>query len=250
LTPNPPIQDAHAAAHPRDLDFRHLAAGSARITTAARITIAIAWVALLAAPIALLVGHLGLHDLSWTRSQISTYAARAPNGAWITAAMLLAALSLLCLGISISSRRAQGAGIFNHIASMTFGVAVSGLLILANFKETAANITQLKKMGFEAIRQQTFHDAGLLLFFYGSAAALAIAGVVVSLRTADWLSRVSGIVVALAGPIAYGALISPWPKYLGFAGADAGMKQRAAFLALWIGGLVLLAAVTNNRQRA
>jgi len=248
LTPNPPIQDARAAVQRRDLDFRHLAAGNARITTAARITIAIAWVALLAAPIALLIGHFGLHDLSWTRSQISTYAAQAPNAAWITAAMLLAALSLLCLGISISSRRTQGAGIFNQIASMMFGVAVSGLLILAYFKETAASTTQLKKMGFAAIRQQTFHDAGLLLFFYGSAAALAIAGVVVSLRAADWLGRASGIVVALTGPIAYGALISPWTKYLGFVGADAGMKQRAAFLALWIGGLVLLTAVTNKKR--
>ena len=130
---------------------------------------------------------------------------------------------------------------------MMFGAAVSGLLIVAYFKETAASIVQLKKMGFEAIRQQTFHDAGLLLFFYGSAAALAIAGLVVALRAADWLGRVSGIVVALSGPIAYGALISPWPQYLGFVGADAGLKQRAAFLALWAGGLVLLTVVTNKK---
>jgi hypothetical protein len=198
--------------------------------------------ALLAAPAALVIGHFGADDLSWTRNQISTYAARSPDGAWVTAAILLAALFLLCLGIAIASRR-----IFNQIASMMFGAAVSGLLILAYFKETAANITQLKKMGFEAIRQQTFHDAGLLLFFYGSAAALAIAGLVVALRAADWLGRVSGIVVALSGPIAYGALISPWPQYLGFVGADAGLKQRAAFLALWMGGLVLLTVVTNRK---
>ena len=157
--------------------------------------------------------------------------------------MLLAALFLLCLGIAISSR-----SIFNRIASMMFGAAVSGLLILVSFKETAANITQLKKIGFEAIRQQTFHDAGLLLFFYGSAAALAIAGLVAAFRAAGWLGRVSGIVVALSGPIAYGALISPWPQYLGFIGADAGMNQRAAFLALWVGGLVLLTAVTNKKR--
>ena len=242
MTPNPPIQDARAASHERDLDFRHLAAGSARTSTVPRITLAIAWLALLAAPAALVIGHLGPHDLSWTRNQISTYAARAPNGDWVTAAMLLAALFLLCLGIAISSRR-----IFNQIASMMFGAAVSGLLIVAYFKETAASIVQLKKMGFEAIRQQTFHDAGLLLFFYGSAAALAIAGLTVALRAADRLGRVSGIVAALSGPIAYGALISPWPQYLGFAGADAGLKQRAAFLALWMGGLALLTVVTKKK---
>jgi len=216
----------------------------------ARITIAIAWLALLTAPIALVVGHLGLHNLSWARNQISTYAALAPNGAWITAAMLLTALSLLCLGISISSRRAPGADLLNQIVSMMFGVAVSGLLILACFEETAMNMNQLKKSSFAAIRQQTFHDVGLLLFFYSSTIVLTISGAIVALHGSDWTRRVSGAIIAVTGPIAYVALTSSWPKFLGLGDVDAGMKQRGAFLSLWIGALLLLTLITNKEHRA
>jgi len=212
----------------------------------ARITIAIAWLALFAALAAFVIGHLGPHSLSWMRNQVSTYAAQAPNGDWITAAMLLTALCLLCLGISISSRRALGADPLNQIVSMMLGVAASGLLLLACFKETAINMDQLRKMGFAAIRQQSFHDAGLLLFFYSSTAVLAISGVIVALRGPGWGRRMSAAIVALTGPIAYLALASSWPKYFGFVDINAGIKQRGAFLSLWIGALLLLTLVTKK----
>ncbi|HLQ24452.1 MAG TPA: DUF998 domain-containing protein [Acidiferrobacterales bacterium] len=211
-----------------------------------RITLFTAWLALFTAPIALVIGHLGMHNFSWIRNQISTYAALAPNGDWITAGMLLAALALLCLGISISFRRAFGSKVLSHIASMVFGIAVSGLLILAYFRETAMNMQQLKKMGFEAVRQQTFHDAGLLLFFYSSVLAMVISGLVVVWQGSSWARRVLGGVIAATGPAAYAALITSWPRYAGFSGMDVGVRQRGAFLCLWVGALLLLALVTKT----
>jgi hypothetical protein len=209
----------------------------------ARISLAIGWVALLAAPVAMVIGHLGQHELGWMRNQISTYAARGPSGDWITAALLLSALALLCLGLAIASRRLLGAEILNQLALMLFAVAVAGLVLLAGFKEAAIGVEQLKQLGYTAIRQQTFHDAGLLLFFVGATAAFAGAGLIVLLRGPH---RLLALGVVLTGPLTLAAMAAPWPQYLGIADAGIGLKQRAAFLLMWIAALLLLAATTKD----
>ena len=216
----------------------------------ARLTIAIAWFGLLAAVPALVIGHSGGSNLNWAANQISSYAARGPNGVWITAAMLLIALSLLFLGISISSECVLGTHPLRQLVSMLFGIAASGLLILAYFQETAMNMAELQKMSFAAIRQQTFHDAGLVLFFYGSTIALAISGVILAFRSDSPARRALGAAIAAAGPAAHAILASSWPKHFGFVGTSAGLKQRVAFLSLWAGALLLLAVLTKKQHRA
>jgi hypothetical protein len=96
----------------------------------ARLSLPTAWTALVLTPLALGVGHAGAHELSWMNNQVSTFAARAPNDAWVTGGMVLAALGLLCLGISIPLRRPGGAGFVEQLLTALSGTAASGLLLL------------------------------------------------------------------------------------------------------------------------
>lgn len=215
----------------------------------ARLTILAAWSALFAAPIVLAIGHLGASNLSWSRNHISTYAALAPNGGWIIAGTLLSAFTLLCLGVLISFWRTTGQKLPSRIASMAFGIAASGLLILSGFREAAMNMRQLKVSGFEAIRQQSFHEAGLLLFFNGAVMALFISGLMAALQIPGWGNRMSGLAIAATGPAACAAIFTAWPVYAGFSGDADGLKQRCAFLCLWFGALILLALLTKSEVK-
>jgi len=211
-----------------------------------QITLLAAWAGLIVATPVLVIGHFGAHDFRWTYHQISTYAARAPNGSWITAGMLLSALTLFCLGIAISLGRTAAATLLSRIASMSFGTAGSGLLMLACCQETAMVGQPLQQLGFEAIRQQTFHDAGLSFFFFGSTLAIALSGLIVVLEGPGWIRRMLGGVVASTGPAACAALVSSWPQFLGFSDVGVGIMQRGAFFCLWIGALLLLTLLTKT----
>ena len=127
--------------------------------------------------IAMLIGHTGAHELSWVSNQISTYAAKAPKDRWITTAMLLACGSLVCFGLLVSKYETLGRSLVAHGVTMLAGAATSGLILLACFEETATSLSALSKLGFAAIRQQSFHDAGLMVFFYCSIALGVVAGI-------------------------------------------------------------------------
>ncbi len=209
-------------------------------------SISIAWLSFLLAPVAMLIGHLGAHDLDWTSNQISTFAARAPHGNWITCSMLLTVLGLLFISLALSESHVFNKGPVKQIIPMLTGAAAAGLLTLAAYQETATSARLLRNMSFDAIRQQSFHDAGLMIFYYGSILLLVISGLWVMVRQKDPIGRMMGVLVAGSGPFSFLAMTSSWPGHFGFSGAVPGIKQRMAFLCLWLGVLILLTFMTKS----
>jgi hypothetical protein len=206
-----------------------------------------AWLSLAMAPAAMVVGHLGERNLSWTVNHVSTFAARAANDDWITAAMLLAAFAMVGIGTVVSGSGWPGGRIHSSLIAMALGASVAGLLLLAAFEETAEGLAALRQLGFGAIRQQSFHDAGLHIFFHGAVLALCAAGAAM-LAERGVRARILGATVAASGPLAYAAMVTSWPALLGIAGV--GLKQRLSFLFLWIGAVLLLAALTRRQRGA
>jgi hypothetical protein len=209
-----------------------------------------AWIVLFAAPLALFVGHLGADHLSWIKNGISTYAATAPHANWVSAGILLAGLSITCLGVGISLNTRLRINILSQIASMCCGAAAAGLLTLCRFKETANNIEALKRMEFAAVRQQTFHDAGLLIFVSSAVLALMVSGLIAMARSAGWGSRILAAVVFVSGPIACAIVISSAQGPAAFLGAAPGLKQRASFFCLWVGALCLMTLLTKAAMQS
>lgn len=207
--------------------------------------LALTWLALLLAPVAMVVGHLGKHHFTWTANQISTFAARAPNDDWITAAMLVSALVLVLIGLLLSRYRMLGSHLLAHVATGVLGAAAAGLVLLARYEEVAMNASQLRRMDFVAIRQQSFHDAGLLLFFYATIAAMVLIGLLVLLMRSGIRAKAAGVFIGASGPLAFTAAGTAWPAWLGLTGPTHGLKQRVAFLILWLGALLILWMVSR-----
>ncbi|HXY55474.1 MAG TPA: DUF998 domain-containing protein [Nitrospirota bacterium] len=211
------------------------------------VVLIISWLALLLAPVTMIVGHLGSHELNWTRDHISTYASYAPHSNWITASILLSAMSLACIGISFAKHCEFGRTPLGQITSMILGVSVSGLLLLVSFKETIPGGIILQNIDVDVIRQQALHDVGLFLFFTGSVVAAITAGLVVLMAKTTKIHKV-GAIIATTGPLALVAKSHPWPKYLGIIGKASGLRQRAAFFCLWTGALLLLALLSRDEE--
>jgi hypothetical protein len=209
----------------------------------------IAWLALLLALVTMIVGHSGSHELSWTRDYISTYAAHALHANWITASILLSALALVCIGVSIARHHELGKNHLSQVVSMIIGAAVSGLLLLVSFKETAPRGIVLQNLDFDALRQQTIHESGLRLFFYSSITGALTVGIAVMLTGTSRVRRAIGGVIATTGLAAMAATSYSWPRYFGIIGESGGIRQRAAFLSLWIGALLLLALITKGSEK-
>ena len=212
-----------------------------------RICVAAAWLSLILALSAMLIGHLDAGELSWTKNNVSTYAARAANDDWITAAMLLAASSLLCIAFTVVRHGRLAGTVSGGLVAALSGSAVSGLLLLSAYEETAAGGAALAELGVAAIRQQSFHDAGLFVFFYSSILALFTAGTAI-VATGRAGERILGAIVAASGLVSYAAMRIAWPAAIGFAGPAAGLRQRAAFVMLWLGAVLLLAALARPHK--
>jgi hypothetical protein len=136
--------------------------------------------------------------------------------------------------------------ILSQLASMCCGAAAAGLLMLCRFQEMANNLEALKPMAFAAIRLQTFHDAGLLIFFSSAVLALMISGLTAMARGASWGSRLLAAVVFVSGPIACAVVISSVQGPAAFPGAAPGLKQRAGYFCLWVGAVCLMALLTQR----
>lgn len=198
--------------------------------------------------IAMLVGHTGDHELSWISNQISTYAAKAPKDRWITTSMLLACGSLVCFGLLASKYEALGRSLVAHGVTMLAGAATSGLILLACFEETATSLSALSKLGFTAIRQQSFHDAGLMVFFYCSIALGIVAGIACIFEVSGKTNKVLGGLSASLAPTSILLMKGSWPRLIGIIGPVAGFKQRSALLALWLSIVILLIVAANQRN--
>ena len=214
-----------------------------------RNTIIIGWFSGLTALIAMVIGHLGNHDLSWLKNQISTYAAQAPYDAWITAAVVLSCVTMLSVSILVSRHKIIGDHYVVHIVPVIIGAIISGLLVLAYFEETAKTLTILKASGFAAIRFQSFHDAGLLVFFYGAILVVMLLGIFVAVFRKAVRDKLLGSGMIVLGPASFFFMVTSWPKFFGIVGASAGIKQRVALLCLWLAIVLVLALASSDAFR-
>lgn len=196
----------------------------------------------------MIVGHTGIHHLDWKINQISTYAATAPRDGWITASMLLACLTLGCISVLVSRFRTLGADGISHAVPILIGATVAGLLTLSAFKETATTVGMLKHLSFDAIRQQSFHDAGLLIFFYSCITLTIVLGVLMVFRATDRKGKVAGLAVILLATGSYPLMITGWPAVIAASGAGPGLKQRASLFSLWL-AIALVLTVASGMAR-
>lgn len=204
------------------------------------------WVSVVTSLVLMLLGHLGTHELSWISSQISTYAAIAPYDYFITSSILLSALSLLIIGILASKYQIFGTNYFTHLVPGLSGAAASGLFMLAYYEESVRSLSMLKHSGFWAIRIQSFHDAGLLIFFYSSVLLVMMLGILVILYNSKIATKIIGGVIFSMGPASYFLMTTTWPKYIGFDGVTVGVNQRAALFCLWLAVAMVLALASNK----
>lgn len=211
-----------------------------------RISIIMGWILVVTALIVMVAGHFGDHTLSWTSSQISTYAATAPYDYFITGSMLLSALSLLIIGLLVSKYQIIGTGCAAHFVPALSGAAASGLLMLAYYEETAPNLNLLQRSGFLAIRTQSFHDAGLTIFFYSTVLLIMVTGFIILLYNSKTMVRILGGIILGLGPAAYLFMTTTWPKLIGFEGNTTGINQRAALFSLWLAVALILALASNK----
>jgi hypothetical protein len=210
--------------------------------------IIVVWACLSLTCLLLVVGHQGEHGLSWVDSQVSSYAAAAPLDGFVTAGMFTAAAGMLLTAVLLSWSGPFAGNLWAHLAALCFGASAVGLVVLASFEEAAPNLAALRRAGLEAVQQQSFHDAGLLVFFLSLVGGLVIAGIVTAAYRSDRVGRLLGVLVALSGPLAVGSLRCAWPSLLGIAGAAVGLRQRAAFLAFGVGVTLLVLVLKGSEQ--
>jgi len=206
----------------------------------------IGWISAVASLASMVIGHLGSHELSWISSQISTYAAKAPYDFFITGSILLSSLTLLLIGILVSRYQIMGTNVLAHLVPALSGASASGLLMLAYYEETAKNLNHLKKSGLWAIRIQSFHDAGLTIFFYSTLLLVMLLGVMSLLNAASAKGKIIGAVILGMGPASYLLMATHWPKLVGFEGTTVGVNQRAALFCLWL-AVVLILTIASRK---
>lgn len=219
-----------------------------RITT--RQSIKIAWIAAGVSLASMAAGHMGTHTLSWKENQISSYAAHASYDYLISTSMLSAAFLLLLIGALASKQKMAGSSYLNHLIAPLSGAGAAGLIMLCYFEERAESLRQLKQSGFQAIREQSFHDAGLLLFFYASLLLTAMLGTLALLHGPRLMNRAIGLCVMALAPATYLLMRTDWPGMIGISGTAIGIQQRAALFCLWLASaLFLIIAANTERQR-
>lgn len=160
--------------------------------------------------------------------------------------MLLPFVTLACVSILVSRHKILGDNDIAHIVSLFSGSAISGLLMLGGFEETARTMTLLKNSSFDAIRQQSFHDAGLLTFFYSAIVLDVVLGFLIVTRTTGWKERIRGAAVICLGIGAFPLMTTAWPRLIGILSAGPGLKQRASLLSLWLAIMVVLTVASSR----
>ena len=193
------------------------------------------------------IGHLGTHQLSWVSSQISSYPATAPHDYFVTSSIFLSSLSLVIIGILVSKYKILGRSYFAHLIPGLSGAAAAGLIMLASYEETAKTLSLLKQSGFWAIRVQSFHDAGLFIFFYSALLLVMLLGLLAMIHNKEFNYKVLGGIIFSAGPASYLLMTTRWPKAIGFEGVTTGVNQRAALFCLWMAVTLILVIVSRNR---
>lgn len=216
-----------------------------------RMLFATSWAAVIAAMIAMIIGHTGATHLNWEVNEISTYAAQAPHQDWITAGMLLACVAFAAISMLISRHRVLGDSTLAHVAPLLAGAAIGGLMTLAAFKEAApTTLAALKTAGIAAVVQQSFHNAGLMGFFFATVLLVILSGALAMVNAARRQRKLAGAGAIMLGMAALPLMEAPWPHLLGIAGPVPGLVQRASLLSLWLGAMLILAAIRRDAAGA
>ena len=211
-----------------------------------RIAVLTGWAITSAAMAAMVIGHLGSHDLNWRTDQISTYAATAPFDGLVTLSMLLSAGALVVAGLLASRYGLFGNGIWNHAIPLLAGAAAVGLIMLAHYEETARTLAALRQSGFGAIRQQSFHDAGLQIFFYSGVLLVTVMGVLTMALGVSLAERLVGILMFGLGPGSFLLMTTAWTRAIGIEAPATGLQQRASLLCLWLAMVCVLVIATGR----
>ncbi len=214
-----------------------------------RVLTVLGWVLSFIALTAMVIGHLGEHGLNWRLDQISSYAARAPYDHLVTAAMLASAAAVACVGCLAAQEEIIDARPWSHLAPLMAGAAAAGLVMLAFYEESAAGLAALQNADLRAVRQQSFHDAGLQTFFYGSVLLVALLGALIVLCDRALGGKILGALILMSGPGALFLMTNPWTRMLGLAGAQTGLQQRAALFCLWLALVLFLSLATWRAAR-
>ncbi len=188
----------------------------------------------------MILGHLGADEFNMVEFQISTYAAKAPYDFFITTSILLSSLTLLIISFLNSKYKLFGTSYLANFIPGLAGIAASGLIMLSYFEETAVNLKTLQQSNFMAIREQSFHDAGLLVFFYSSLLLVSLVGALTIIHNVKKINKLLGIVVLFMAPASFMLMTTRWPAFIGFEGIAVGLNQRAALLCLWLAFIVVL----------
>lgn len=208
------------------------------------------WTAIVAALIAMIVGHTGTTHLSWEADEISTYAAQAPHQDWITAGMLLPCVAFAAISMLISRYRVLGDSAFAHVAPLLAGAAIGGLMTLATFKEAAPTTeAAMKTAGVAAVVQQSFHNAGLMGFFFATVLLVVLTGTLAAANAASRRHKLAAAAAVLLGIAALPLMETHWPRLLDIHGPVPGLMQRASLFSLWLGATLILAALRPHLQR-
>lgn len=208
--------------------------------------IIIGWVSALSALITMFIGHQGGHEFNWVSTQISTYAKSAPFDYFITSSMLISSVLLLSIGALVTRERMFGNSPIASAISPITGSAAAGLFMLSYYEETARTLSSLKSSGFWSIRLQSFHDAGLDIFFYSSLILIIFLGVLVALYRDKHIEKLLGVVILLLSPLSYYLMTTPWLKYFGLEGNLIGINQRVGLLCLWLAAVIFLGVASNT----
>ncbi len=98
-----------------------------------------------------------------------------------------------------------------------------------------------------AIRIQSFHDAGLLMFFYCSLLLAALLGILTIFYNCNKICKALGGIILCLGPVSFMLMKTTWPRAIGFEGVTVGLNQRAALLCLWLAITLMLIVASNNQ---
>eukprot|EP00466_Bigelowiella_natans_P013605 jgi/Bigna1/79507/fgenesh1_pg.63_\ len=182
----------------------------------------------------MLIGHNGEHSIDWVEAGISTFAARAPRKAWITAAILMFASSLVFLGLVLSFTGPLRGRISSHVSCMLLGSAAVGLYLVAMYEEID------NPQSHADVRQQAFHDAGVMIFISCSLLTLLCIGTSCLVHPPSHhgpiTGRVAGLVMIADVPFVKGLMERNWTgRILKLEGHCMGLRQRSSFAALGVG---------------
>ena len=192
-----------------------------------RAAMGVAWLSLLVAPITLWLGHMGTR-LNWRTTHISWYAARAPQGDWVTLTMALVIVAMVAAASQLS--RGLRPRWWSWALSLLFLAAAFGLGVLAYHEVDVA---------------RGAHNRGLLLFFVAASLGLFLSGLTASLMRRGWAQRLVGLAVSMSAALSVGV----YTRWLGL-DLHRGVRQRLAFLCMWCAalGLLWLVSVTQAQR--